>query len=125
MPILLGAAALSVYAWLSEVMVASVAFTALSAFSGLEITLSVVPGTLTELLDARVSIDRIQRLLEKQDKLLPIVEGGSVAFEKASIAWPAHASVHEGFVMRDINLQFPNHQLRCVNMLCNFLVRAC
>lgn len=125
MPILLGAAALSVYAWLSEVMVASVAFTALSVFSGLETTLSVVPGTLTELLDARVSINRIQSLLEKQDKLLPIVEGRSVAFENASITWPAHASVQEGFVLRDINLQFPNHQLRCVNMLCKFLVRAC
>ena len=42
MPVLLGAVGLSVYAWLSKTMTASVVFTSLSVFSTLEFTLCAV-----------------------------------------------------------------------------------
>ncbi len=61
MPILLGAASLAVYAWLNSAMTASVAFTSLAVFTKLEYSLSVMPNTITELLDARISIKRIQQ----------------------------------------------------------------
>lgn len=88
MPILLGAAALGTYAWLNGSMTASVAFTALSVFSSLEWTLSVVPTTVTEFLDAKTSIARIQLHLDNEDKKEVIIPGENLLFEKASIKWP-------------------------------------
>lgn len=55
MPTLIGTTALSVYAWMAQQMTASVAFTALAVFSSLEFTISALPTTITEMLDARVS----------------------------------------------------------------------
>lgn len=112
MPIILGAAALGMYALLHETMTASVAFTALSVFASLEWTLGVIPNTITEFFDARISIDRIQQYLDVPDKELSTLPGDAVAFEKASITWPANEHGEVGFALHGLTLEFPPNKFR-------------
>jgi ABC-type multidrug transport system fused ATPase/permease subunit len=112
MPILLGAAALATYAWLNGTMTSSVAFTALSVFSSLEWTLSVVPVTITEYFDAKISVARIQQYLAELDKEKPTMESESVVFKNASITWPSRNAKEDAFALRNVNLEFPNKELR-------------
>lgn len=114
MPIMIGAAAISVYAWLSQNMKASVAFTALAVFSSLEWTINTIPPTITEMIDARVSIQRIQEHLDSEEKISAIKQGDHVSFEAATVAWPSrsHSST---FTLRDLDLSFPLSSLRLVN----------
>lgn len=112
MPILLSAAALGTYAWLNGGMSAAVAFTALSVFASLEQTLSVVANTLTEFIEARVSIKRIERYLDVQDMKKSTIPGEEVCFENVAIAWPSNRQKRDAFILRNISLRFPNGQLR-------------
>jgi ABC-type multidrug transport system fused ATPase/permease subunit len=108
MPALIGATALSVYAWHEQQIKASLAFTALSVFSSLEWTISAVPTTLTEMLDARVSTNRIHYHLKSEEGLPVQKPGSSVELENVSIAWPSRFDV----ILRDLNLRFPIGALR-------------
>jgi len=108
MPALIGATALSVCAWQAQQIKASLAFTALSVFSSLEWTISAVPTTLTEMLDARVSTDRIHQHLKSEERHSVQTPGSSVELKNASIAWPSDSNA----ILRGLNLQFPTGALR-------------
>ncbi|KAF2200266.1 P-loop containing nucleoside triphosphate hydrolase protein [Delitschia confertaspora ATCC 74209] len=115
MPILLGAAALGTYAWLNGSVTAAVAFTALSVFSSLEWTLSVVPTTITELLDAKVSINRIEQHLKQPNERHLLESGDSISFEHASVAWPSRHQDENTFTLKDVSLRFPVNQFSVVH----------
>jgi len=115
MPILLGAAALGSYAWINGSVTPAIAFTALSVFSSLEWTLSVVPTTITELLDAKVSIARIEQHLKQPNERKAPRSGDCVAFEHATVSWPSQNEGEGSFLLRDINLRFPNNQFSVVH----------
>ncbi|KAK0642530.1 ABC transporter C family member 10 [Lasiodiplodia hormozganensis] len=115
MPILLGAAALGTYAWLNGSVTASVAFTALSVFTSLEWTLSVVPTTITELIDAKVSITRIQQHLDQPNERGDAKSGDEVIFKNASVRWPSESIDSAAFTLRDLNLHFPSNQLSVIH----------
>lgn len=108
MPALIGAAALSVYAWQAQQIEASVAFTALSVFASLEWTISAVPMTITEMLDARVSTNRIHQYLKSEERRPGQESGSSVQLNNASLAWPAGTNA----ILRNLNLKFPTGALR-------------
>lgn len=114
MPVLLGAVGLSVYAWLSKTMTASVAFTSLSVFSTLEFTLSAVPINITKLMDARISSERIQQHLKMPEKSKRMSLGESIELVDATLRWPSNKACPGEFSLRHINLQFPGKQLRQV-----------
>ncbi|KAL1602875.1 hypothetical protein SLS59_004530 [Nothophoma quercina] len=115
MPILLGAAALGSYAWMNGSVTPAIAFTALSVFSSLEWTLSVVPTTITELLDAKVSIARIEHHLKQPNERKSPRSGDCVAFEHATVSWPSQNEGEGSFLLRDINLRFPNNEFSVVH----------
>lgn len=116
MPILLSAASLAVYAWLNGGMTASVAFTSLAIFGKLEYSLSVMPNTVTELLDARISVKRIQQHLESLEKQSNTVPGATLAFEDAEIAWPSdNDDAKTTFRLHNISLNFPKGELSVVH----------
>jgi ABC-type multidrug transport system fused ATPase/permease subunit len=108
MPALIGATAISVYAWQAQQIEASVAFTALSVFSSLEFTIGAVPMTITEMLDARVSTNRIHQHLKSEERLSVQKSGSSVELKNASIVWPSETNA----ILRGLNLQFPTGALR-------------
>ena len=115
MPILLGAAALGSYAWINGSITPAIAFTALSVFSSLEWTLSVVPTTITELLDAKVSIARIEQHFKQSNERKSPRSGDCVAFEHATVSWPSQNEGEGSFLLRDINLRFPNNEFSVVH----------
>ena len=112
MPVLLGAVGLSLYAWLSKTMTASVAFTSLSVFSTLEFTLSAVPINIAKLMDAKISSERIQQHLEMPEKSKRMNLGESIELVDATLRWPSNKACPGEFSLRQINLQFPRKQLR-------------
>ncbi|KAF2995328.1 hypothetical protein E8E13_001124 [Curvularia kusanoi] len=114
MPILLGATALGSYAWINGSITPAIAFTALSVFSSLEWTLSVVPTTITELLDAKVSIARIEQHLKQPNERKSLKSGDCVAFDHATVSWPSQNEGEGSFLLRDINLRFPNNEFSVV-----------
>lgn len=115
-PILLGAAAIGTYAWLHGDVSPAIAFTALSVFTKLEWSLSVIPTTITELLDAVVSLRRIGDHLESPDKSETSSPGEEVSLDRATIAWPSHdpSNKDDGFKfrLRNVNLVFPKGAIR-------------
>lgn len=115
MPILLSAVAFGVYAWLSETLLPSIAFTSLSVYTTLEFSIGSVPIYLSKLFDARISSARIQQHLEYPDQERSIyVEDDCITFEDASITWSRHVSDADAFTLHDVNLQFPRKGLRYV-----------
>lgn len=115
-PILLGAVAIGTYAWLHGDVSPAVAFTALSVFTKLEWSLSVIPTTVTELLDALVSLRRIESHLKCPDKPETLSPGEDVSLEKATITWPTNdppnGDQHFNFQLRNVNLVFPEGDSR-------------
>lgn len=112
MPMLLSAAALSVYVYLEGGMTPAIAFTVLAVFNRLEYSVSVVPNIISQLQDTRVSIRRIQKHLNNPDKHRMTTAGLQVGFDHASIAWPSSEQGARKFRLQGINLCFPTEQLR-------------
>ncbi|CAK7221694.1 hypothetical protein SCUCBS95973_004586 [Sporothrix curviconia] len=116
-PVALSAITLAVYAYIHGELSPSVAFVSLGVFRALEVTLSVVPELTTDLLDAWISVKRIEEYLAGADLVKITKDGESISFDKASIAWPSDDDVDESerFVLRDINLTFPMGELSVIS----------
>ncbi|KAI0383463.1 P-loop containing nucleoside triphosphate hydrolase protein [Hypomontagnella monticulosa] len=120
-PIMLAAVSLAVYASLNGELTPSVAFVSLGVFKALEVTLSVIPELTTDLLDAWVSIKRMDAYLRGAEISRITKEADEVTFENASIAWPSDNQDDDDeedpdrFVLRDVNLKFPKGELSIVS----------
>ncbi|KAH6853494.1 P-loop containing nucleoside triphosphate hydrolase protein [Chaetomium sp. MPI-CAGE-AT-0009] len=116
-PILLSAISLAVYAAVNGSLTPSVAFVSLGVFKSLEMTLSVVPELMTDLLDAWVSINRIEKYLNSPEVEKFSKDSDEVSFDNASIAWPSDEDVDEAdkFVLRNINVTFPQGELSVIS----------
>ncbi|ESZ94394.1 putative ABC bile acid transporter [Sclerotinia borealis F-4128] len=119
-PIALAAVALAVYAYLHGVLLPSVAFTAIGVFVNLEVTLSVIPELTTDLIDAYISIKRIQRYLDGPEISENTSDAPNVSFEKASIAWPCaegedEMDGNERYVLRNVDVSFPKGELSVIS----------
>lgn len=116
-PILLAAISLAVYAVLTGSLIPSVAFVSLGVFKALEVTLSVVPELTTDLLDSWVSLKRIEEYLKSPEVSAVAKSGPEVAFEGATIAWPADEEIEdsERFILRDVTVTFPKGELSVIS----------
>ncbi|CAK7230583.1 hypothetical protein SBRCBS47491_007634 [Sporothrix bragantina] len=116
-PIALSAITLAVYAYIYGELSPSVAFVSLGVFRALEVTLSVVPELTTDLLDAWVSVKRIEEYLASPDLVKITKDGDEISFDGASVAWPSDENIDESerFVLRDINLTFPKGELSVIS----------
>lgn len=116
-PIALSAITLAVYAYIHGELSPSVAFVSLGVFRALEVTLSVVPELTTDLLDAWVSIKRIEEYLCSPDLVKVSKDGDEISFDNASLAWPSDEDIEESerFVLRGVNLSFPQGELSVIS----------
>lgn len=119
-PIGLSAVSLTVYAIIHGGLSASVAFTAMSVFGSLEMSLAILPEIISNGLEAKVSADRIDVYMASAEKVVNTVPAEEIAFENASVAWPAEHEPDSGknedrFTLRDLNLQFPLKGLSVVS----------
>lgn len=116
-PVMLAAAALAVYTIINKTLSASVAFTTISVFEALEMTLSVIPELVTSYLDADVSAVRIQNFLDAPEKEECTIPASAVSFDNATIAWPSDDAENEEdqFKLTNLTLAFPNKELSVIS----------
>lgn len=116
-PLMLSAVSLAVYVILHGGLSASVAFTAIAVFSSLEMSLAVIPELLSLFLEGWVSAGRIDKYLGLSEKIENTAPADHIAFESASVAWPADDDTPEEdrFVLRKLNLKFPSKGLSLIS----------
>ncbi|KAK3328916.1 P-loop containing nucleoside triphosphate hydrolase protein [Apodospora peruviana] len=116
-PILLSAISLAVYAGITGSLTPSVAFVSLGVFKALELTLSVVPELTSDLLDAWVSVKRMQEYLDSPEVSRIAKDSDEVAFDNATIAWPSDEKIEDEnrFVLRNISVTFPKNELSVIS----------
>ncbi|KAL2001825.1 hypothetical protein VTN02DRAFT_1168 [Thermoascus thermophilus] len=66
----------------------SVAFTAISVLGYIDFILSMVPDLLSEMLDALVSMRRVDKSLGTPDWACKTMSSDRIQFENATVAWP-------------------------------------
>ncbi|EKV04310.1 hypothetical protein PDIG_16670 [Penicillium digitatum PHI26] len=118
-PVGLSAVSLTTYAILNGSLSPSVAFTAMAIFNSLEASLAIIPELTSMGLEAKVSSDRIDQFLATSENVVNTVPADYVAFEDASVAWPAEeediAESKDRFILRDMTLKFPMKSLSVVS----------
>lgn len=116
-PVLLAAVTLAVYAIIHRELTASVAFTTLSVFEAIEMTLSVIPELTTDFLDAKISVERIEKYLNSPEVEQTISSGSTVDFKDATITWPSDGDEDDNtrFELRNLNISFPKKELSVIS----------
>ncbi|KAI1174319.1 P-loop containing nucleoside triphosphate hydrolase protein [Nemania sp. FL0916] len=120
-PLLLAAVSLAVYSAIHGSLIPSVAFVSISVFKSLELSLSVIPELTTDLLDAWVSIKRIDAYLQGAEISVPTVEAKEISFANASIAWPSDGNASDKdedpdrFILRLEDVTFPEGELSVIS----------
>lgn len=118
-PVGLSAVSLTTYAILNGTLSPSVAFTAMAIFNSLEASLAIIPELTSMGLEAKVSSDRIDKFLATSERIVNTVPADYIAFEDASVAWPAEEEDIEDsedrFILRDLTLKFPTKSLSVVS----------
>lgn len=114
-PILLSVLALGAYVWTHGPLSAAVAFTAIEVFGNLEFALSLLPYGIMQALSARVSCDRVQEYLDREDKSRATVDGGAIEFRDATVAWPSTSQDGAGrsqFQLSNVSCKFSPGKLK-------------
>ncbi|KAJ9605182.1 hypothetical protein H2200_010572 [Cladophialophora chaetospira] len=116
-PVMLAAISLSTYVLIYKELTASVAFTTISVFEAIEMTLAIIPEMITDLLDALVSAKRVQEYLDAPERVIGTKPGEAVSFKETTIAWPSDDSENEEnqFTLRNLNLTFPKNELSMIS----------
>jgi ABC-type multidrug transport system fused ATPase/permease subunit len=116
-PVMLSAISLMVYAAINKELSASVAFTTISVFEAIEMTLAIVPEMFTDLLDSLVSAGRIQKYLDSPEKEDGTSSGQRIEFQDATIAWPSDEPEidDQHFALRHVDLKFPDGELSTIS----------
>lgn len=117
-PVMLSAVSLAVYSLVYGQLSASVAFTTISIFSSIELTLAIIPELLTMFLDAKVSHDRIDKFLRSADEDFSHDVAEDIAFVDASICWPLENKEDvsdDNIILRNVNITFPNKELSVIS----------
>ncbi|KIV78105.1 hypothetical protein PV11_09860 [Exophiala sideris] len=116
-PVMLAAISLTTYAVINKELTASIAFTTISVFEAIEMTLAVIPEMVTDLLDAIVSANRVQEYLDAPERTNYSQSGETISFKSAVIGWPSDDAEQEEdkFKLRDLNLDFPKNELSVIS----------
>lgn len=116
-PIMLSAVSLAVYALINGELSASVAFTSISIFGSLEMSLAVLPELISDFIEGWTSMGRIDKHLDAAEKTQATIPADCVSFEGASVAWPADEDtpLEERYVLRNLNLKFPDKGLTVIS----------
>lgn len=105
---------LSAVSLLEKDLPPSVAFTALAIFQRLESTLSLVPGLLTDFVNAWISFGRIEEFLKSPERLDATVDADSISFQNAAVTWPSDENNPESFVLQNLSFTIPKHKLSVI-----------
>jgi ABC-type multidrug transport system fused ATPase/permease subunit len=82
------------------------------------VTLAVIPELTTDLIDAYISVVRIQTYLNAPEITKNTNDSPNISFEDASIAWPSDEEKEEDddrYVLRNVSVSFPENELSVVS----------
>lgn len=114
-PVMLSAVTLGTFVLLHGSLTASVAFTTISMFNNVESTLGLLPELTTKIVNAKISVKRIEEYVNSDELDDHIQHDGTVTFKQATVQWPASTRRDNAFTLRNINLQFPKGELSIVS----------
>ncbi|KAF2422732.1 putative ABC bile acid transporter [Tothia fuscella] len=115
-PILLSAISIGVYVLLGRSLTPSIAFTTISVFSGVESSLTVLPEIITAMLDALISLTRVQDYLNSSDNFQTTIPGDHIKFRDAKISWPTDNSCSRNAYTLDVDkVDFPTGELSIIS----------
>lgn len=92
----------------------AVAFTSLAIFQRLESTLGLVPELLTDFVNARVSLGRIEAFLHSPERIDETSNADNITFDDVSIAWPSDETSSRSFMLHNLNFAFPKYELSLI-----------
>jgi ABC-type multidrug transport system fused ATPase/permease subunit len=115
-PILLSAISLGVYVLMEQAFVPSIAFTTISVFAGVESSLTVLPEITAAMLDALVSLTRVQDYLNSSDRCQTTIPGDNIQSRDAKISWPAdNQNFADSFTLNADKIDFPTGELSIIS----------
>ena len=116
-PVMLAAISLTTYVLIYKQLTASVAFTTISVFEAIEMTLAIIPEMITDLLDAIISAKRVQEYLDAPERVEGTKPGEVISFRDTTIAFPSDDPENEEnqFTLRNLDLAFPKKELSVVS----------
>ncbi|KAI1279478.1 P-loop containing nucleoside triphosphate hydrolase protein [Xylaria sp. FL0933] len=117
-PTIMAAVSLTIHATIYKELTPSVAFVSLGVFKSLEASLSTIPSLITQLLEARVSMRRIDDYLRSMETSKLVEYGNEISFIHASVAWPTCDGIpidQSAFTLCDLNVTFPRGELSVIS----------
>jgi ABC-type transport system involved in cytochrome bd biosynthesis fused ATPase/permease subunit len=82
------------------------------------VTLAILPELSTNLIDAYVSVNRIESYLSAPEIVPNTKNASGISFEDVSIAWPSDEEKEQDdsrYVLRNINISFPEKELSVIS----------
>ena len=117
-PAIMTVTCLATYALFNGGLSASIAFTTVSVFEAIEMSLSVLPEVVTEAIDAFISARRIQTYLDSAELTSDLTPGDRISFSTATISWPSDEAADSqeirSFTLQDLSLEFQHEQLNVI-----------
>ncbi|KAI9251679.1 P-loop containing nucleoside triphosphate hydrolase protein [Helicostylum pulchrum] len=103
----------------NNTLTASIAFTALALFNTFRGALDEFPLLMSMLLQANVSVKRIEKFLDEDEVKLPVQSTSSTEtslgfIDNASFSWDSHADGYNKPSVKNLNLNFPMGKLSIV-----------
>ncbi|WEW59244.1 hypothetical protein PRK78_004713 [Emydomyces testavorans] len=115
-PVMLSAVSLGTYSLLYGGLSPSVAFTTMAIFSSLEFSLAILPELIADFVEAYISSERVDKHLEAAERIQTTTPAKYVAFERATVAWPAEdVDENERFMIKNLDLRFPSKGLSVIS----------
>ena len=98
-------ASLAVHAWLNDVMTPSIAFKSLAVGPNLKYSLSALPSTIMESLDARINIEQIQCRQDNQEMESCAAAGQGLTCAGVDVAWYGRVKIYLDYTISVLGLQ--------------------
>ena len=115
-PILLSAVSLAVYTILHGNLSPSVAFTTIAVFGEIDGSLAIIPKLIVQMLQARVSTERIGEYLNAPENSQYLDQADHISLRAASITWPTDdRKTQADFALKNLDLSFPTKKLSVVS----------
>ncbi|KKK12653.1 hypothetical protein AOCH_001343 [Aspergillus ochraceoroseus] len=116
-PLSMSFLSITTHIYVNGAISASTAFTAISLFENLQNILSIFPEVLTDLLDASVSMRRIEDFLAFDEYEDGRILGETISLQNAAITWPSSTREESEtqFQLKDLNLDLPSGKLTIIS----------
>lgn len=117
--LLLSAGALAIHAIFFGSPEPAVAFTALSILGSIDMIMSTLPELLIEILDAAVSLRRVERFFQGNERVAKHVPSDIISFENVTVTWKQDTGSKSScpdslWALRGLSFSLPKHGLSVV-----------